>query len=98
MSNDKQEITIQILQLLSQLTESDKVTPKADRTEITDIDNPVEMLTVNQCVEYAKGLSDYTIRKLVEQKKIPFIRAGDGKRGKILIPKPALIEYLKTGS
>lgn len=55
----------------------------------------VEMLTIRECVEKFPGLSEHTVRKLVKQDKIRYIRTGEGKRGKILIPKPAILEYLK---
>ncbi len=56
---------------------------------------PVEMLTIKECAEAVSGLSEHTIRQLVAQEKIPYIRTGQGKRGKILINKAALLEYLK---
>ena len=55
---------------------------------------PVEMLTIKECAEAVTGLSEHTIRQLVAQEKIPYIRTGKGKRGKILISKAALLEYL----
>ena len=57
---------------------------------------PVEMLTIKECTQAVSGLSEHTVRQLVAQKKIPYIRTGQGKRGKILISKAALLEYLKT--
>lgn len=56
---------------------------------------PVEMLTIKECVEKFPGLSEHTVRKLVKQDKIRYIRTGEGKQGKILIPKVGLMEYLK---
>ena len=56
----------------------------------------VEMLTIKECTEVIHGLSEYTVRKLVAQGKIPHIRAGQGKRGKILINKDYLIGYFKN--
>ena len=53
------------------------------------------MLTIKECAEAVSGLSEHTIRQLVAQEKIPYIRTGQGKRGKILINKAALLEYLK---
>ena len=55
---------------------------------------PVEMLTIKECSETVKGLSEHTVRQLVAQDKIPYIRTGQGKRGKILISRSALLEYL----
>ena len=53
----------------------------------------LELLTVKECAEAVGGLSECTVRQLVAQGKLPHIRSGVGKRGKILIPKAALIEY-----
>jgi excisionase family DNA binding protein len=52
------------------------------------------MLTIKECAEAVTGLSEHTIHQLVAQEKIPYIRTGKGKRGKILISKAALLEYL----
>ena len=63
------------------------------------IDNrPMEMLTIKECEQAVAGLSEHTIRQLVLQNKVPHIRTGKGKRGKILIPKSALLEYLKSAA
>lgn len=56
----------------------------------------VELLTVKECSEAVSGLSEHTIRLLVTQDKIPCIRTGEGKRGKILINKAVLLDYLKN--
>lgn len=53
----------------------------------------VELLTVKECAKEINGLSECTVRQLVVQGKLPHIRSGAGKRGKILIPKAALLEY-----
>lgn len=53
----------------------------------------VEMLTIKECTNTIKGLNEYTVRQLVARNELPYIRCGKGKRGKILIPKSALIEY-----
>ena len=89
---NREEIITQIAALLSQLIESDI------KAEITKADEPVEMLTIKECTEVAKGLSEHTIRQLVAQGKIPYIRTGQGKRGKILIPKTALFEYINKSA
>lgn len=52
----------------------------------------VELLTINECIQRVKGLSTYTLRKMVNRNEIPYIRAGEGKRGKILIFLKDLIE------
>ena len=53
------------------------------------------MLTIKECTQAVSGLSEHTVRQLVAQKKIPYIRTGQGKRGKILISKTALLDYLE---
>lgn len=57
-------------------------------------DGTIEMLTIKECAQAVHGLSEHTIRQLVAQNKIPYIRTGQGKRGKILINKKALLNYL----
>ena len=52
----------------------------------------IELLTINECIQRVKGLSTYTLRKMVNRNEIPYIRAGEGKRGKILISLKDLIE------
>lgn len=42
---------------------------------------PIEMLTVKECTETVKGLSEHTIRR-IKQGKLPYIRTGAGKNGK----------------
>ena len=87
---NREEIITQIAALLSQLLETDS------KAEITKADEPVEMLTIKECTEAVKGLSEHTIRQLVAQKKIPYIRTGNGKRGKILINKATLFDYINN--
>ena len=87
---DKQAIISQIVVLLSQLSEKEEQKPTV---VVPFEDKPVEMLTVKECTEVVKGLSEHTVRQLVAQEKIPYIRTGQGKRGKILISKDALLSY-----
>lgn len=56
-------------------------------------DKTTEMLTVHEAAKTVKGLSEHTVRQLVAQGKVPSIRTGAGKNGKILIPKAALLDY-----
>ena len=60
-------------------------------TEVTP--NAVEVLTIKECTEAVKGLSEHTVRKLIAQGKLPYMRAGDGQRGKMLINKADLLAY-----
>ena len=88
---NKREIMAQIVALLTQLigNENDTQKDKPQRSA-----EPVEMLTIKECTQAVSGLSEHTVRQLVAQHKIPYIRTGQGKRGKILISKAALLEYL----
>jgi len=88
--NKKQEIIMQISALLAQLIDTPE-TPSVPKNEATE--KPIEMLTVKECTDVVKGLSEHTVRQLVAQDKIPYIRTGQGKRGKILISKTALLTY-----
>ena len=85
---NKTEIMAQIVALLSQLMESE------NSNSTPETSAPVEMLTIKECTQAVSGLSEHTVRQLVAQNKIPYIRTGQGKRGKILISKAALLEYL----
>ena len=90
MTNTKrEEIIAAMSSLLEQLVENEP--PKAETTAVPE---KVEMLTIKECTEAVKGLNEYTVRQLIARKEIPSIRTGLGKRGKILISKAALWEYL----
>ena len=86
----KQELIAQIAALLNEVIEVEEQAAEI----IPNLQKPVEMLTIKECSEAVKGLSEHTIRQLVAQEKIPYIRTGQGKRGKILISRSALLEYL----
>ena len=83
MSTERtREILQQVTQLLNSLTESEPAQQEK-----------VEMLTVRECSEVIKGLNEYTVRQLIARKEIPSVRTGQGKNGKILVPKAALLSY-----
>ena len=68
---------------------------EASSTKTTESSAP-ELLTIRECAQAVTGLTEHAVRQLVAQGKIKHIRVGeDGKRGKILIYKAALLEYLK---
>ena len=91
MSHEKtQEILQQISILLNSLNENE-TEPKETKQE------KVEMLTVRECSEVIKGLNEYTVRQLIARKEIPSVRTGQGKNGKILVPKAALVAYFNGG-
>lgn len=91
MSHERtQEILQQISVLLNSLNENE-TEPKETKQE------KVEMLTVRECSEVIKGLNEYTVRQLIARKEIPSVRTGQGKNGKILVPKAALVAYFNGG-
>lgn len=92
--NAKQELISKIVALLNELIDVEE----KSSMEIPQADKKVEMLTIKECTEIVKGLSEHTVRQLVTQGKIPHIRAGQGKRGKILISKVDLLNYLNMSA
>ena len=86
----KQVLIAQIAALLNEVIEVEEQAAEV----ISNPPKTVEMLTIKECSEAVKGLSEHTVRQLVAQEKIPYIRTGQGKRGKILISRAALLEYL----
>ncbi|MDE7362497.1 MAG: helix-turn-helix domain-containing protein [Oscillospiraceae bacterium] len=91
---NKQELIQQVVNLLNALIEVDELPTALPPTS----NEQLEMLTIKECAQQISGLSEHTVRQLVLQNKLPHIRTGQGKRGKILIPKSALLEYLKTAA
>ena len=84
----KQEILAKVTSLLSKLLDDD------EPLEESAVEHPVELLTIKECTQEIRGLNEFTIRQLIARNEIPFVRAGQGKNGKILIPKASLIAYL----
>ena len=94
MAKNKTEIIAQIVALLSQLVENED-NQKNESAEVSAATS-VEMLTIKECVKEIPGLRENTIRQLVNQGKLPHIRTGRGKNGKILIAKSALFDYINN--
>ena len=90
----RDEIIIQQLNNLITLVSNQpcEQIPKVILTEA----NHIEMLTIQECAEEFKGLTQNTIRQLVHQGKIKYIRTGEGRNGKILVNKTSLAEYLSN--
>ncbi len=88
-TTQKKEIVNNIMALLIQLTEDETSTKTSQETK------PVEMLTIKECTEVIRGLSEHTVRQLVAQGKVKYIRTGEGKRGKILVNKAELLAYFQ---
>ena len=88
---DRNEAIKSIVELLVLLADNKEKESKGDMS------NPaiqtVEMLTIPECLKAVSGISESTLRKLIRQGKIPSIRAGEGKNGKILVNKGMLIDY-----
>ena len=89
-SAKREEIIAAMSSLLEPLVDSEP--HKVELT--TAAPEKVEMLTIKECTEAVKGLNEYTVRQLIARKEIPSIRTGQGKRGKILVPKADLLDYL----
>ena len=72
----RDEIIIQQLKNLITLVSNQPCEPnsKAVSHEVEHI----EMLTIQECAEKFKGLTQNTIRQLVRQGKIKYIRTGEG--------------------
>ena len=87
---NKQELIAQIVALLNEVIEAEEREAKP----VSETPAPIELLTIKECTKAVSGLSEHTVRQLIAQDKIPYIRTGQGKRGKILISKAALLEYL----
>ena len=92
MTNErKEELLGQILELMTAVAYDNEPDEMAKSSVISS--DKVEMLTVKECTKVISGLSEHTVRKLVEQGKIKYVRTGEGKRGKILVNKADLIAY-----
>ena len=91
---NKQELIAQIVALLNEVIEAEE----REAEPVPSISAPIEMLTIKECVKAVSGLSEHTVRQLIAQDKIPYIRTGQGKRGKILVNKSALLKYLNSAA
>ena len=91
---NKQELIQQVVRILNKLIEVEEQTPLQSAPD----NRPIEMLTIKECAQAVAGLSEHTILQLVLQNKLSHIRTGQWKQGKILIPKSALLEYLKSAA
>lgn len=82
---EKQTLLLKISKVLDEMTEKEKPEPIKS--------NAPEMLTVKECVKAVKGVTEHAIRQLAVSGKLPSIRVGNGKYGKILISKWDLYGY-----
>lgn len=87
---EKQQLLSQIKSIIDNIPIEEMITISSTKTT----EKP-QLLTIKECTEEISGLSEHTVRQLVAQNKIPYIRSGAGKRGKILINKSILLKYFE---
>ena len=88
--NEKNELILQIAELLRQMIPVDEITP----AKVENKPEIPELLTIKECAALIPGLSEHTVRQLVKRDEIAYMRSGAGKRGKILVYKSSLLKYL----
>ena len=84
----------ELIEAVSALLE--KMIPVEDERQTITVSKPAfpEMLTIKECAALVSGLTEHTVRMLVKQNKVRYIRCGQGTRGKILVSKESLLKYL----
>jgi len=89
-TKQKNELIAAVTALLEKM-----ITSEDEPTTIT-VSRPAlpEMLTIKECASLVSGLTEHTVRMLVKQDKVKYIRCGQGARGKILVSKDSLVKYL----
>ena len=93
MSNkEKQALIAEVVALLQTRLTAMEQSQTSTQTP-PQVSQVPEMLTIKECAEEIKGLSEHTVRQLVKQEKLPHIRTGAGQNGKILVSKSALLAY-----
>ena len=92
-----QNIVLLFNSLISSIAEENSSMEMNEKHDIGRCE-PVEMLTIRECASSVHGLSEHTVRKLVAQNKVQYIRTGEGKRGKILVNKASLLAYVCSGN
>ena len=81
---------MQIAELLRQLITIEDSAPAKHEVESIK----PEMLTIKECAALVDGLSEHTVRQLVKQDKVAYIRTGAGRNGKILVARPRCLNIL----
>ena len=71
MKRNQQEVIDRILDLLTELDDDEPAEKLADI-------KPMEMLTIKECTEAVRGISEHTVRKLVAHGRVRYIRTGEG--------------------
>ncbi len=90
-AREKAMLITKITEWLEQELHTDDAAPV---TSVRSIEQPAELITLKECTELVKGLSEHTVRQLAVQGFIPSIRTGTGRSSKILINKAALLRYV----
>ena len=91
-AREKAMIITKITEWLERELHTDDTVPT--QSPVTEPEQPAELLTLKECTELVKGLSEHTVRQLAVQGIIPSIRTGTGRSSKILINKAALLNYV----
>ena len=89
VSKRRKEILEEMFVLMAELNSlplEDTPEPKAPQYN--------EMLTIKQCTKEFPGISDHTVRILIKSGKVASIRTGTSIRGKYLVSKQSLCDYL----
>ena len=98
MNNEnKTDVLMQLISVLTAMLNAETQT-KIQSSDKIEKEEEIEFLTVKDCTTVIKGINEHTIRQLVAQGKISYIRTGQGKRGKILINKSSLLAYCSNSS
>ncbi len=90
-NKEKNEIIAAMTALLERMIPVEEAAPSP--ITVSKNDKP-EMLTIKECAALVAGLTEHTVRMLVKQGKVRYIRCGEGARGKILVSKESLLKYL----
>lgn len=93
-TTEKKIIVDNILELLIKLTDDEE--NSVTQTAKVPTADKVEMLTIKESTALISGLSEHTVRQLVKQGKVKYVRTGEGKRGKILVNKADLMAYFQN--
>lgn len=88
MMNTKEKLVSEIIALVKQLADAPDDSIQSDS-------QTVEMLTIKDCPKVIRGLSEHTVRQLIAQGKLPSVRTGQGRHGKILVNKADLLAYFQ---
>ena len=76
----KQNLIAEIAALLQAKLELDIKVENAEPLKSIPNNSAIEMLTIKESVKAVSGVSEHTIRQLITQGKLPFIRTGQGTR------------------